>query len=364
MDSESIRLNRMRRNMNKFNENSEVRVIGIDLGKYNFQLWGVNKAGKVLLDKQLSRRQLRTQLAQLQPCLIGLEACSTSHYWARLLRNYGHDVRLIPPQFVKPYVKSNKNDRADAEAICEAIQRPRMRFVAIKEVCQQDIQSLHRIRSRNVANRTAHANQIRGLLMEYGIELPQGRRRVRGELPRILEDAENGLTPLFRELLFALYEDLIRLDTRIEELDRQVTAIAKEDDRSRRLMTIPGVGPLGATALLAAIGDINTFKNGRELAAWVGLVPRQHSTGGKERLLGISKRGDVYLRQLLIHGARAAIRTIEKKHDKRSRCAQNLLDRRNRNVAAVAMANKTVRTAYALLKNGGVYHAENAILAR
>lgn len=350
--------------MNKSSENSEVRVIGIDLGKYNFQLWGVNKAGKVLLDKQLSRKQLKTQLAQLQPCLIGLEACSTSHYWARSLRNYGHDVRLIPPQFVKPYVKSNKNDRADAEAICEAIQRPRMRFVAIKEVGQQDIQSLHRIRSRNVANRTAHVNQIRGLLMEYGIELPQGRRRVRGELPRILEDAENGLTPLFRELLFALYEDLIRLDTRIEELDRQVTAIAKEDDRSRRLMTIPGVGPLGATALLAAIGDINTFKNGRELAAWVGLVPRQHSTGGKERLLGISKRGDVYLRQLLIHGARAAIRTIEKKQDKRSRWAQNLLDRRNRNVAVVAMANKTVRTAYALLKNGGVYHAESAVLAR
>lgn len=228
---------------------------------------------------------------------------------------------------------------------------------------QQDIHSLHRIRSRIVANRTAQINQIRGLLMEYGIELPQGRRRVRGELPRVLEDAENGLTPRFRELLFDLYEELIRLDARIEDLDHKVSLVAKEDERTQRLMTIPGVGPLGATALLAAIGDINAFRNGREMAAWVGLVPRQHSTGGKDRLLGISKRGDVYLRQLLIHGARAVIRTVEKKQDKRSRWVKNLLERRDKNVAVVAMANKTVRTAYALLKHGGVYKADTATFA-
>lgn len=349
--------------MKKSSEKSTVRVIGIDLGKHNFQLWGVNKEGHVQLDQQLSRSKLKVQMAKMQPCLVGMEACSSSHYWARLLQSYGHNVRLIPPQFVKPYIKSNKNDRADAEAICEAVQRPRMRFVAVKEVDQQDIQSLHRIRSMAVANRTAQINQIRGLLMEYGIELPQGRRRVRGELPQILEDAENGLTTRFRELLFALYEELVQLDARIEDLDRQVVMVAKADERTQRLMTIPGVGPLGATALLAAVGNINVFRNGREMAAWVGLVPRQHSTGGKDRLLGISKRGDVYLRTILIHGARAALRTIGEKQDKRSRWARNLLERRDKNVAAVAMANKTVRTAYALLKHGGVYQANATTLA-
>lgn len=308
--------------MNKSSEKPTVRVIGIDLGKHNFQLWGVNKKGQVQLDKQISRSQLKIQLAKMQPCLVIMEACSSSLYWARLLRSYGHDVRLIPPQFVKPYIKSNKNDRADAEAICEAVQRPRMRFVAIKEVDQQDIQSLHRIRSMAVANRTAQINQIRGLLMEYGIELPQGRRRVRGEFPRILEDAENGLTTRFRES-----------------------------------------APWALRLYWQQFGNINAFRNGREMAAWVGLVPRQHSTGGKDRLLGISKRGDVYLRTILIHGARAALRTIGEKQDKRSRWARNLLERRDKNVAAVAMANKTVRTAYALLKHGGVYQAGATTLA-
>lgn len=198
--------------------------------------------------------------------------------------------------------------------------------------------------------------------MEYGIDIPQGRSHVRRQIPRILEDAENGLTVCFRGLLSGLYEDLIRLDARIEDLDRQIAQMARGDDRVKRLMSIPGIGPLGGTALMAAVGDVNVFRNGREMAAWLGLVPRQCSTGGKNRLLGISKRGDVYLRQLLIHGARSALRVIEKKEDPRSRWAQDLLERRNKNVVAVAMANKMVRTAYAILKYGGTYRADVPVL--
>ena len=349
--------------MNKSNESRTICVVGIDLGKTHFQICGVNNRGEKRFEKQVSRKQLKALIAQMPKCLVGMEACGSAHYWARLARSYGHEAKLIAPQFVKPFVKSNKNDRADAEAICEAVQRPNMRFVAIKRMEQQDIQCLHRIRSQVVASRTAQTNQIRGLLMEYGIEIPQGRSHVRGQIPRILEDAENGLSARFRGLLSDLYEEIVRLDARIEDLDRQVTLVAQEDEQIQRLMSIPGVGPLGATALIAAVGDVNTFRNGREMAAWIGLVPRQHSTGGKDRLLGISKRGDVYLRQLLIHGARSALRVIERKQDSRSRWARNLVDRRNKNVAAVAMANKMVRTAYALLKHGGVYRANESTLA-
>ena len=275
--------------------------------------------------------------------LVGIEACAGAHDWARRLSGYGHEVKLIAPQFVKPYVKSNKNDRVDAEV---AVQRPGMRFVAAKTMEQQDVQCL-RIRSQVVAQRTAQVNQIRGLLLEYGITIPQGSK----QLPLILEDAENGLTMRFRGLLSALYDELIRLDERIGDFDRQIEQLAQADERARRLLTIPGIGPKGATALVAAIGDIHAFNNGRELAAWLGLVPRQSSTGGKARLLGISKRGDVYLRQLMIHGARSVLRFVDKKEDPRSRWAKALLQRRHKNVVVVAMANKMVRTAYALLKH-------------
>ena len=337
--------------MKKCTETRAIKVVGIDLGKTSFHLHAVDDRGQTQMTKKQTRNQLKATMSKLSPCLVGIEACAGAHDWARRLSGYGHEVKLIAPQFVKPYVKSNKNDRVDAEAICEAVQRPGMRFVAAKTVEQQDVQCLHRIRSQVVAQRTAQVNQIRGLLLEYGITIPQGRAHVRKQLPLILEDAENGLTMRFRGLLSALYDELIRLDERIGDFDRQIEQLAQADERARRLLTIPGIGPKGATALVAAIGDIHAFNNGRELAAWLGLVPRQSSTGGKARLLGISKRGDVYLRQLMIHGARSVLRFVDKKEDPRSRWAKALLQRRHKNVAAVAMANKMVRTAYALLKH-------------
>ncbi len=349
--------------MRKCNEKQAIKVVGIDLGKTSFQLHGVDDRGHEQLTKKLTRKQLKATMARMPACLVGMEACASAHYWARLLRSYGHEVKLIAPQFVKPYVKSNKNDQADAEAICEAVQRPNMRFVAIKEVEQQDIQSLHRIRSQVVGNRTAQVNQIRGLLMEYGIDIPKGRAQVRKRLPLILEDAENGLTIRFRALLSGLYDELVHLDDRIAELNQEIDQLAQNDHRARRLLSIPGIGPMCATALVAAIGDIHMFKNGRELAAWLGLVPRQSSTGGKARLLGISKRGDVYLRQLLIHGARAVLQWVDGKEDSRSRWAKELMQRRNKNVAAVAMANKMVRTAYAVLKYEEDYRIDETVEA-
>ena len=342
--------------MNHSKSKNSVCVLGIDIGKTKFQLCGLTQSGHKVIDRQLTRKHLPEFVVNLAPCLIGIESCSGANYWARLFRGYGHEVRLIAPQFVKPFVKSNKNDRADAEAICEAIQRPGMRFVAIKEIEQQDVQSLHRIRSQVLANRTALVNQIRSLLHEYGINLPPGRRTVRTNIVLVLEDAANGLTTRFRHWLSDLLDDLIRLDERIENLDKEILQIARSDERSRRLMQVPGIGPMCATALLAAVGDIKHFRNGRELAAWVGLVPRQYSTGGKPTLLGISKRGDVYLRQLLVHGARVVVRRVDGKTKRHSVWLSNLLERRHKNVATVAVANKMVRTAYALLKHGTDYH--------
>ena len=226
---------------------------------------------------------------------------------------------MMAPQFVKPYVKSNKNDAVDAEAICEAVQRPNMRFVPEKSIEQQDMQSLHRIRSQLVARRTAQANQIRGLLMEYGIVIPQGIRHVCKQLPLILEAADNGLSDLFRELLHELYEEFVHLDQRLEGLEQKLLRLSVQNEDCQRLLTIPGIGLLSATALVAAVGDVSNFKNGRELAAWLGLVPRQHSTGGKPTLMGISKRGDCYLRTLLIHGGRTVVRVAHQHQDRRNR---------------------------------------------
>jgi len=344
--------------MSKHSEKPAIEVLGIDLAKRSFQLHGVDGDGHKMVGKKLSRPKLKEYLVTLRPCVVAMEACGSAHHWARLFESYGHEVRLIAPQFVKPYVKSNKNDAADAEGICEAAQRPSMRFVAVKEVGQQDIQAIHRMRSLAVDRRTAQSNQIRGLLLEYGIEIPVGRVNLLKRLPGVLEDAENGLTDLFRGELFGLVEELRHLDERIAHYDEKIEQIAQADERMQRLQTIPGIGPKIATALVAAIGDIHTFKNGRELAAWVGLVPRQHSTGGKSTLLGISKRGDVYLRQLLIHGARSILRGVDRKPDRTSRWATALKQRRHQNVAVVAMANKMVRIAFALLKKGETYRAQ------
>lgn len=326
-----------------------IKRIGIDLAKQVFQLHGVDSQEKPVLRKQLRRNQMLTYFAKLSPCLIGIEACSSSHYWARELQKLGHTVKLMAPQFVKPYVKGNKNDANDAEAICEAVARPNMRFVTIKTIEQQDIQAVHRIRSGLVQQRTAKVNQIRGLLGEYGIVIERRVETLRKALPLLLEDAENGLSFDFRALLQSLQQDLITLDDRASEMDKKILQLASSNSTAKRLQQIPGIGPIIATALICAIGDGKQFKRGRDLAAWLGLTPRQHSRGGKDCLLGISKRGDAYLRTLLIHGARAVLRVADKKDDPRSRWLQNLCSRRNKNIAAVALANKNARIVWALL---------------
>jgi transposase len=326
-----------------------IKRIGIDLAKQVFQIHAVDQHEKVVVRKQLRRNQVLTYFANLTPCLIGMEACSSAHYWARELQKRGHTVKLMAPQFVKPYVKSNKNDANDAEAICEAVSRPNMRFVTIKSIEQQDIQSVHRIRTELVQQRTAKVNQIRGLLAEYGLVVERNIDKLRKALPLLLEDAENGLSFDFRTLLQELQQDLITLDTRVGEMDNKIKLLAGNNTIAKRLQQIPGIGPITATALLCAIGDGKQFKRGRDLAAWPGLTPRQHSSGGKDCLLGISKRGDSYLRTLLIHGARAVLKGADKKDDPRSRWLQSLCSRRNKNIAAVALANKNARIVWALL---------------
>ena len=311
----------------------------------------------MVLKKKLRRNQLSAFIANLPPCLIGLEACGGAHHWVRTFTKMGHTVRMIAPQFVKPYVKSNKNDAVDAEAICEAVQRPNMRFVPTKSIEQQDIQCLHRTRSLLVGRRTSHANQIRGFLLEYGITIPKGIGYVRKAIPGILEDAENGLTPGFRGLLSELYDELVHFAERISTLEQKLEAVSAQSKACQRLLTIPGVGLLTATALVAAVGDIMAFKNGRELAAWLGLVPRQHSTGGKPTLMGISKRGDSYLRTLLIHGGRTVVRVAHKHQDRRNQWVEQLDQRRGKNISAVAVANKNARIAWALLAKKENYHA-------
>ena len=342
--------------MTELSKELAITFVGIDLAKRSFHLFGADAAGHKVLSKQLTRARLPEFIAQLPPCTLAMEACGSAHDWARRFRAYGHEVRLIAPQFVKPYVKSNKNDAADAEAICEALQRPGMRFVAIKSVEQQDIQAIHRMRSLSVERRTGQVNQIRGLLLEYGIEIAQGRANVQRRLPEILEDAGNGLSGRFRAELQGLYEELQHLNGRVAHYDAQIEQIAQESEQTQKLMTIPGIGAKGATALVAAVGeDPRLLKNGRGLAAWLGLVPRQHATGGKERLLGISKRGDIYLRQLLIHGARAVLRHTDRKDDAHSRWATALKARRHSNVAVVALANKLARIAYPVMISGRPY---------
>lgn len=328
-----------------------ITTIGFDLAKDVFQVHGVDSNGQRAVRKQVRRKEVRTYFAKLPPCLVGMEACASSHYWARELKSLGHEVRLIPPQFVKPYVKSNKNDAADAEAICEAVARPNMRFVAVKTPSTQALLCLHRARQGFIKQRTAQSNQIRGLLAEFGVIFPRGMGRLFEELPRILADTENGLPELMRQLIARLRDHLRLLDQQVAEFDGQIQAWHRTDERSRRLSDIPGIGPITATALAASITDAHLFKSGRQLAASLGLVPRQHSTGGKATLLGISKRGDTYLRTLLIHGARSVVRRAIHKNP----WLERLCARRNPNIAAVALANKNARIAWALLAHGRTY---------
>jgi transposase len=333
----------------------KVTRIGLDLAKQVFQVHGVDRDGGTVLKRCLRRAQVLKFFAGVPACLVGMEACGGAHYWAREIGKLGHEVRLVSAQFVKPYVKSNKNDAADAQAICEAISRPGMRFVPVKTVEQQEVAALHRVRAGLVAERTALGNRIRGLLTEFGVVMPQGLGQVRAGLPRVLEEGENGLSGRTRALFAGLQGDLGRLDERVAELDRLIAEAVGEDPACQRLTRIEGIGALSASALVAAVGDGRAFANGRCLAAFLGLVPRQHGSGGKAGLGHISKRGDAYLRTLLIHGARAVLRHAARKCDRRSRWLQALMARRNKNVAAVALANKNARIAWAMLARGQPY---------
>ncbi|MGY4024097.1 IS110 family RNA-guided transposase [Aeromonas sobria] len=340
-----------------------VKTIGIDLAKAIFQIHGVNEYGKCLFNKQLKRAQLISFFANLPPCLVGMEACSSAHYWARKLQGLGHTVKLMAPQFVKPYVKTNKNDAADAEAICEAVSRPNMRFVPMKSSEQLAVLALHRARQGFVKARTAQANQLRGLLAEHGIIIPKGIAHIGKHLPEILEEYENGLPGTFRQLLERLGEHLKALDRQVQELEVQLQSWHRENVARKKLAQIPGIGPITASALIASVGDAKSFKNGRQLAAWLGLVPRQHSSGGKQTLLGISKRGDSYLRTLLIHGARAVLRVAERKAQHANSWLAGVMGRRNHNVAAVALANKNARIVWALLAQEREYEANYGVVA-
>lgn len=334
--------------------------IGVDLAKNVFQVHGVDWFEKPVWRKKLRRGDwLNAVLEQIEPgCEIGMEACTGAHHWARQLQQHGYKVKLIAPQFVKPYVKSNKNDANDAEAICEAMSRPNMRFVAVKTVEQQDIQAVHRIRSELISQRTAKANQIRGLVSEYGLVAPRELSQLRIAVPCWLEDMDNGLTERFRRLLIGLWHDLQALEERAKELEQELNQIAANDPVAKRLQQLRGVGPITATALVATIGNANQFDNGRQMAASLGLTPKQNSSGGKDRLLGISKRGDAYLRMLLIHGGRSVLRTAGTKTDHLSQWLTRIATNRHHNVAAVAMANKTARIAWAMMKYGTDYRPD------
>lgn len=336
----------------------KITTVGIDLAKNVFQIHGVNEHGKTVLKKQIKRDQMPTFFVNLPPCLIGMEACGSAHHWARKLQALGHTVKLMAPQFVKPYVKTNKNDAADAEAICEAVTRPNMRFVPHKNIDQQAVLALHRVRQGFVGARTAQANQIRGLLAEFGLVVPQGLSHVLGRVRELIEDASIELPGSFRVLIERLLEHLEELDRQVGELEANIKTSHRNSEASRKLEKIPGIGPITASALVATIGDAKSFENGRQLAAWMGLVPGQSSSGGKTNLLGISKRGDTYLRTLLIHGARSAVRAFQGRPDQSSNpWLEKLLGRRNLNIAAVALANKNARIVWALLARNREYES-------
>jgi transposase len=339
-----------------------ITTIGIDLAKNSFQLHGVDAHGKAVLRKTLRRDHVIPFFANLPECLVGMEACASSAYWARAIEECGHIVRRIHPRFVKPYLMADKNDANDAAAICEAVGRPRMRFVPRKSQEQADIQAIHRVRQGFMQRRTAAINQARALLAENGIIFKQGASQVRLRLPTIVDDANNGLSDRMRRLFGSLYEHIVCLEASIARQDRELRTIAKEHDACKRLMKVPGVGIMTATILLTMTGAAADFKNGRQFAAYLGLVPRQHSTGGKQHLLGITKRGDSYARTLLIQGARAVLRAMKYGHAPLGEGAQSswlarLVDRRGPNRACVGLANKTARIVWSMLAHGSPYQA-------
>jgi len=333
-----------------------VTSLAIDLAKNVFQLHGTDAKGKIVLKKKISRGKLLEFIINLKPCNIYMEACGTSNYWGRKFQKYGHKTKLINPRYVKPYVKRNKNDVNDAAGIAAAARDPDMRFCEVKTEAQQDMQSIHRIRSLLMQQRTALSNQVRGLLLEYGIAIPQGMSHLRIMLAVVLGNNPNDLSGEMISCLAEIYERLQSLDKQISYYNKRIDALFKNSDACQRLEKIPGIGILGATILSSILGNGGSFKNGRHFAAFLGLVPKQHSSGGKERLLGISKGGDAYVRSLLIHGSRSVLARVTNKNDKLSVWLKQLKLRRGYNKAAVALANKIARTAWVIIKEDGNYN--------
>jgi len=335
-----------------------IKTLGIDLAKNIFQLSGADRKGNTVLKKTITRNKLHSFIANLPKCRIVMEACGGANYWARTFGGYGHEVQLISPQFVKPFVKGNKNDRNDSEAIVEAASRPNMRYVSAKTVEQQDMQSLLRLREGCIEMRTKMSNQLRGLLAEYGLIMPKGLSHLHKTLPKIFDrNKDNELTGALKDLLEMQYNLLLTVEEQIIAYETRLKMLAKNNEACQRVQQVEGIGPVTAVALVATIGNPNDFKNGRHFAAFIGLVPRQYSSGGRECLLGISKHGDNYLRKILIHGARSVVLYSGKKTDARSRWVNNLKMRAGVNRACVAVANKNARIALAILKNNETYRA-------
>lgn len=333
----------------------KVAVVGLDLAKNVFQVHGSDKLGRKVFNKSLRRGSVIKFFAKLPPCLIGMEACGSSNYWGRTLSELGHEVKLMPPQYVKPYVKTNKNDAADAEAICEAVTRPSMRFVSVKTEEQQALLLIHRERDGLMRDRTALINRLRATLSEFGVTAPSGPSRLNKWFQDVYGDRESELPELMCRHIQRMRLRLNELERCIADLDEEIDQEIKRNEACLRLLDVPGIGRLTASALVASIGNGHAFKSGRQLSAWLGLVPRQHSSGGKTVLRGISKRGDAYLRRMLIHGARAVLRHLNPKRVMLTRWLSELSARANMNVVIVALANKLARIAWALLSKGSRY---------
>jgi transposase len=338
----------------------EIRTVGIDIGKTWFHLIGCNQAGTPIARHKLNRSKLMQFIVNLPQCLIGMEACPGSQHLSRAFERHGHEVRLIAPKFIKPYLKGQKNDFNDAAAIAEAVTRPTMRFVTPRSNEQLDLQAVHRIRDRLVGERTAVINQIRAFLIEYGLPVKKGRAALRRDLPEVLENAANGLSERMRQLIVRLREHWQELESQITQCTHEIELVAKRNDDCRRLVAVPGIGPLGATALIAAVGNGATFRKGRELAAWLGLVPRQRTTGGKPTLLGMSKRGNSYVRRLFIHGARSLLQHLKRDNHELGPWMTQLEKRAHKNVVVVAIANKIARIAWAVLARQENYRSSAA----
>ena len=326
-----------------------VTTIGIDLAKLNFSLAGSDEHRKIVLRKSLTRKKLLPFIAQCPPCLIGLEACSGAHYWAREFEKLGHEVRIIAAKFIEPYRKGGKNDNNDAEAICEAARRPNIWFVPVKTADQQAALCVHRVRQGVVRDRTSWINRLRGLLSEFGVVLPKGRYAVQAAVPAVLSDRDNGLPELAREMIHDLWSSIQQANEQILGYDRELSKLSREDETAKRLTTIPGVGEQVATGIVASVPDPRLFRNSRQFAAWLGLVPRQYTTGGKIRLGRITKRGDKYLRMCLVHGARAVVANLGDKQDKVSCWLRGLIERRGYLRAVVALAARNARLIWTLM---------------